>query len=141
MGHGSDQKVIVGAGGTRQHGWQSLERADLDIRDYASWRSRFDDGSLSAVLSEHVLEHLYPDQALQTAALDRSQMSFFGDLGGGPFILEVQPLSDYANINDVADILALIVYEAGFPLVWESTRAEFVSKVEQTGGTLAPTIP
>jgi predicted SAM-dependent methyltransferase len=51
-------KIIIGAGGTQQLGWQSLERRDLDIRDGAQWARTFDSNSLDAVLSEHVLEHL-----------------------------------------------------------------------------------
>ena len=51
-------RVIVGAGGTEQIGWRSLERSQLDIRDRASWARLFAPNSLDAVLSEHVLEHL-----------------------------------------------------------------------------------
>lgn len=60
-------KVIVGAGGTQQEGWISLEHSQLDIRNRDSWLEWFEPGTVDAVLSEHVLEHLYPDEARQAA--------------------------------------------------------------------------
>jgi predicted SAM-dependent methyltransferase len=60
-------KVIVGAGGAQQEGWISLEYDQLDIRSRDSWLQWFEPGTLDAVLSEHVLEHLYPDEAEQAA--------------------------------------------------------------------------
>lgn len=61
-------KVIVGAGGTRQEGWISLEHSQLDIRHRDSWLEWFQPDTVDAVVSEHVLEHLYPDEARQAAA-------------------------------------------------------------------------
>jgi predicted SAM-dependent methyltransferase len=61
-------RIIVGARGTQQPGWISLERGQLDIRDYNSWASLFQPGSVAAVLSEHVLEHLDADEARAAAA-------------------------------------------------------------------------
>lgn len=51
-------RVIVGAGGTVQPGWLSLEQAQLDIRDARQWGQLFKPASLDAVLAEHVFEHL-----------------------------------------------------------------------------------
>lgn len=59
----SGPKIIVGAGGTQQEGWISLERDHLDIRSYEQWGALFEPGSVAAVVSEHVLEHLTPDEA------------------------------------------------------------------------------
>jgi predicted SAM-dependent methyltransferase len=56
-------KVIVGAGGTTQPGWVSLEESDLDIRDFVNWCAHFMPNSLDAILAEHVLEHLSVDDA------------------------------------------------------------------------------
>jgi predicted SAM-dependent methyltransferase len=61
-------KVIVGAGGAKQEGWISLEHDQLDIRSRDSWLQWFQPGTLDAVLSEHVLEHLQPDEAQQAAS-------------------------------------------------------------------------
>jgi predicted SAM-dependent methyltransferase len=60
-------KIIIGAGGTSQFRWQSLERSQLDMRNRADWEKLFRPNSLEAVLSEHVLEHLTADEA-QVAA-------------------------------------------------------------------------
>jgi|ERR1043165_4945430 len=65
----------------------------------------------------------------------------FWSLVGGPTIIEVQTLSDYSSINDVADVMAHAVYDAGYQVNWADTHAEFISKVEQTGVTPAPQIP
>jgi len=60
-------KVIVGANGTKQSGWLSLERSDLDLRDRRMWARLFRPSSLDAVLTEHVLEHLTPEEAYRAA--------------------------------------------------------------------------
>jgi predicted SAM-dependent methyltransferase len=60
-------KIIVGAQTTRQTGWTSLQKNDLDIRDERSWARRFAPNSLDAVLAEHVLEYLTYDEAAEAA--------------------------------------------------------------------------
>jgi predicted SAM-dependent methyltransferase len=50
--------LIVGAGGTVQSGWRSLEASQLDIRDFRQWERLFSQESIDSVLCEHVLEHL-----------------------------------------------------------------------------------
>lgn len=60
-------KLIVGAGGTKQPGWIPLQASDLDIRDRRGWESLTSPATIDAVLSEHVLEHLFPAEAEQTA--------------------------------------------------------------------------
>ena len=61
-------KIIIGAGGTSQAGWTSLERSQLDIRNRADWLKLFPPNSLDAVLSEHVLEHLTSTDAKLAAS-------------------------------------------------------------------------
>ncbi|HJP93595.1 MAG TPA: hypothetical protein VJ875_16670 [Pyrinomonadaceae bacterium] len=56
-------KIIIGANGTAQPGWLSLERSHLDLRDRGMWARLFCPGSVDAVLTEHVLEHLTPEEA------------------------------------------------------------------------------
>lgn len=56
-------RVIVGAGGTTQPGWLSLEENQLDIRDYRQWAQRFAPNSIDTILTEHVFEHLTPTDA------------------------------------------------------------------------------
>ena len=60
-------KLIVRANGTQQEGWISLEHDQLDIRKRDSWLDWFQPGTVDAVLSEHVLEHLDHDEAQQAA--------------------------------------------------------------------------
>lgn len=57
-------KLIVGAGGTSEPGWTSLNEGDLDVTDAAQWAAMFPPRSLDAVLAEHVWEHLTWDEAL-----------------------------------------------------------------------------
>lgn len=60
-------KIIVGAGGTSQPGWLSLEESDLDITNIAQWSQWFLPGSLDAIVAEHVWEHLTVEEGLQAA--------------------------------------------------------------------------
>jgi len=60
-------KIIIGANGTTQPGWLSLERKHLDLRDRNAWAGHFRPGSVYAVLTEHVLEHLTPEEAGRAA--------------------------------------------------------------------------
>ncbi len=60
-------KVIVGAGGTSQPGWVSLNKTQLDIRDFVNWCGHFIPRSVDAILAEHVLEHLTYQEARITA--------------------------------------------------------------------------
>lgn len=60
-------KVIVGAGGTTQPGWLSLEESDLDITSPEQWARLFAPNSLDAILAEHVWEHLTIDEGLKAA--------------------------------------------------------------------------
>jgi predicted SAM-dependent methyltransferase len=57
------KRVIVGAGGTTQEGWISLEESQLDIRRFTAWINQFLPGSCDAILAEHVLEHMSPFEA------------------------------------------------------------------------------
>lgn len=60
-------KIIIGANGTTQPGWLSLERSHLDLRRRDTWASLFRLGCVDAVLTEHVLEHLTPEEAGRAA--------------------------------------------------------------------------
>lgn len=52
------KKIIVGAGGTTQKGWKSTEKKFLDLLKRENWENNFEQGSLKAILAEHVWEHL-----------------------------------------------------------------------------------
>lgn len=62
-------KVIIGAGGTEQTGWVSLQEKELDITDADSWARRFKPRSLEAICAEHVWEHLTLEEGLAAAIL------------------------------------------------------------------------
>lgn len=136
-------KIIVGAGGTTQNEWLSFEADSLDIRDRRSWRALFLPGSLDAVLSEHVLEHLHEAEAVQTA---RNVYEFLRPGGywriavpdgfnpnpdyfehsrpGGFYQTYIQPLfGDYPNhklffnINSLSKMLSNVGFRVS-PLEW-----------------------
>jgi predicted SAM-dependent methyltransferase len=60
-------KIIIGANGTTQPGWLSLEHSRLDLADRATWTRLFRANSLDAVLTEHALEHLTAEEADRAA--------------------------------------------------------------------------
>ncbi len=60
-------KVIVGAGGTEQDGWVSLQESDLDITKPEQWAELFEPNSIDAIVAEHVWEHLTGTEGLQAA--------------------------------------------------------------------------
>jgi predicted SAM-dependent methyltransferase len=62
-----DIKVIVGARTTTQPGYISTDlrsnEAPLDMRRAEDWAKYFREGSISQVLAEHCIEHLWPEEA------------------------------------------------------------------------------
>ena len=63
----SPLKVIVGAGGTFQTGWVSTDIEHLNILDPENWGRYFAEGSIDAILAEHVWEHLTGEESLLAA--------------------------------------------------------------------------
>lgn len=64
----NDLKLIVGASATTMPGWISTEYPYVDISSKTNLASWFRPGSVSAIVAEHVWEHLTPAQA--TAACE-----------------------------------------------------------------------
>jgi predicted SAM-dependent methyltransferase len=62
-------RIIIGAGGERRDGWLATERYMLDISDEKSWARWFNPSTLSAILAEHVWEHLDQSDGLRAARL------------------------------------------------------------------------
>ncbi|APH04939.1 class I SAM-dependent methyltransferase [Bacillus weihaiensis] len=53
------RKVVIGAGPYHNNpGWIHTQEEELHLLDESTWKERFEEGSLSAVLAEHVWEHL-----------------------------------------------------------------------------------
>jgi len=62
-------KIVVGAGSTHYPGWLSLQQSELDLTDSNGWARLFRPASLSAILAEHVIEHLTVEQTCQAFKL------------------------------------------------------------------------
>lgn len=62
------RRVVVGSSGEAPPGWLPTDISTLDLLREADWRARFAEGSLEAILAEHVWEHLTPAQGLAAAA-------------------------------------------------------------------------
>lgn len=62
-------RIIVGACETIYGGWVPTDRRFLDLLDERSFARFFEPGSITAVLAEHVWEHLTPEQGLHAARL------------------------------------------------------------------------
>ena len=51
-------KVIIGAGATEYDGWKATQEDELDVLSVESFEAIFDEGSIEAMLAEHVWEHM-----------------------------------------------------------------------------------
>ena len=61
-------KVVIGAGGYNNNpGWLHTEEPELDILNSTSWSNQFEKESITALLAEHVWEHLTYDEGLCAA--------------------------------------------------------------------------
>lgn len=60
-------RMIVGSSYLRQEGWVHSDVQVLDVTREADWRVYFQPSTISAIMAEHVWEHLTADQALQGA--------------------------------------------------------------------------
>jgi predicted SAM-dependent methyltransferase len=61
------RRIVVGTSGHAPPGWIATDIGSLNLLDEADWRSRFAEGSLDAILAEHVWEHLAPAAGLEAA--------------------------------------------------------------------------
>jgi len=62
-----DLRIIIGAGSVTQCGFISLQESDLDITDAQQWVQLFEPDSITAIVAEHVFEHLTFSEGLQAA--------------------------------------------------------------------------
>jgi predicted SAM-dependent methyltransferase len=60
-------RLIIGASGTNQRGWIASDRAYLDLLKPEQWTRYFEPSSITAVLAEHVWEHLTPEDGRAAA--------------------------------------------------------------------------
>jgi predicted SAM-dependent methyltransferase len=110
-------KIITGANDTSQLGWLSLERSHLDLRDREMWARLFRPGSVDAVLTEHVLEHLTPEEA------DRAARNVYEFLRPGGYWRVAVPDANNPSMwyqlcsrpGSVLHIIANVLYTPGEP--------------------------
>ncbi|NNJ11427.1 methyltransferase domain-containing protein [Chloroflexales bacterium ZM16-3] len=67
LAHADELRIVVGASGHAPPGWVATDITSLDLLREADWRSRFAEGSVAAILAEHVWEHLGPADGLEAA--------------------------------------------------------------------------
>jgi predicted SAM-dependent methyltransferase len=60
-------RIVIGASGIYEAGWIPTEIGVLDILNPGHWSRVFAENSISAILAEHVWEHLTPEQGLLAA--------------------------------------------------------------------------
>ncbi len=63
------QKVIIGAGAITVDGWISTQEDELNLLDESTWARKFEKGTITHLLAEHVWEHLTFDEGLIAAKI------------------------------------------------------------------------
>ncbi|MGY3716360.1 class I SAM-dependent methyltransferase [Sutcliffiella cohnii] len=64
----ADIKLVVGAGGYNNNpGWIHTEEETLSLLDETTWSAQFNKNSISAIVAEHVWEHLSFDEGVIAA--------------------------------------------------------------------------
>ncbi|AFH61718.1 class I SAM-dependent methyltransferase [Paenibacillus caseinilyticus] len=65
-----DLRIVVGAGAVCNNpGWIHTQEEELSLLNREQWAPRFKEGSITAILAEHVWEHLTYDEGVQAARL------------------------------------------------------------------------
>lgn len=63
-------KIVIGAGPYNNNpGWIHTQEDELNLLDENTWKERFPPNSISAILAEHVWEHLSWEEGLDAAKL------------------------------------------------------------------------
>ncbi|MEH6940163.1 SAM-dependent methyltransferase [Bacillus sp. JJ664] len=63
-------KVVVGAGAFNNNpGWIQTQEDELNLLDESTWDNRFEHNSISAILAEHVWEHLSFEEGVEAAKI------------------------------------------------------------------------
>lgn len=65
-----DIKVVIGAGAYMNNpGWIHTQEDELNLLDESMWENRFDRSAITAILAEHVWEHLTYEDGIKAAKL------------------------------------------------------------------------
>lgn len=63
-------KVVIGAGAFNNNpGWIQTQEDELNLLDESTWENRFEHNSISAILAEHVWEHLTFEEGVEAAKI------------------------------------------------------------------------
>lgn len=63
-------KVVIGAGPYHNNpGWLHTQEEELDLLDEKTWRKMFDHHSITAILAEHIWEHLSYEEGIEAAKI------------------------------------------------------------------------
>jgi predicted SAM-dependent methyltransferase len=92
------KRIVIGSGGTRLEGWVPTERKELDLLIEDEWEHYFEDGSLDAILAEHVWEHLTSEESLVAAR------NCFRFLKPGGYLRVAVPDGNHPNPLYIADV-------------------------------------
>ncbi|MFK3937388.1 class I SAM-dependent methyltransferase [Alkalihalobacillus sp. NPDC078783] len=77
----SELKIVIGAGGYNNNpGWLHTEEDELNLLKRSSWIENFEEESISAVVAEHVWEHLTYEEGLIAANLVRDYLKEGGHI-------------------------------------------------------------
>lgn len=64
---GGPLRLVVGSGGIAESGWLATDMESLDLLSTREWRNFFPPDAITAILAEHVWEHLTPADGLVAA--------------------------------------------------------------------------
>ena len=92
-------RLVIGASGVYDEGWVPSEMVYLDLLNPGHWASYFSDGSIDAILAEHVWEHLTPDEGLVAAR------RCYEYLASGGYLRVAVPDGFHPDAAYIADVL------------------------------------
>ena len=67
VGRAKELKIVIGASGTHQEDWIATDIEALNLLKREDWERYFKPGTVSAMLAEHVWEHMTPDEGIVAA--------------------------------------------------------------------------
>ncbi|MCM3109586.1 SAM-dependent methyltransferase [Lederbergia lenta] len=63
-------KLVIGAGEYNNNpSWIHTQEKDLDLLDEDTWKNKFDNNSITAIVAEHVWEHLTYEDGIEAAKI------------------------------------------------------------------------
>ncbi|MGG1690505.1 class I SAM-dependent methyltransferase [Heyndrickxia ginsengihumi] len=66
----NELKLVIGAGEYHNnHGWIHTEEDELNLLDLQLWKHQFAENSITAILAEHVWEHLTYEEGIEAAKI------------------------------------------------------------------------